>query len=167
MPNFASVRAAGVSLALLAGCSRQPDVAAGRFEARMEGVAAETVGGAARFCPSGRGGSVSMLSDDGRFGVLLHITQVKTGKARLTDLREYDPEQPKTIAVDMFVPPDAGGEPYITGGTLTITTADSTSARGTFQLSSRPADASGGASTPALSVRGAFSARYSENCGGG
>jgi|GEM_PF-4852035 len=152
--------AALVGLVLLAGCSRAPDVAAGRFEARMEGAAAETVSGGARLCAFMRGGTVSMVSDDKRFGMQFHGTYLEAGRAPLVDVKQHDPEQPRTVSVALFTP---AGEPYVTGGTLRITSADSASVRGTFQVKTRPAEGEGGAS---MTISGAFATRLADpDCG--
>lgn len=156
-----SRRLAGLSVLLLfAACAGQPDVRAGRFQVRMEGAAAETFSGTARFCPGGRGGTVSLLSDDQRFGLVVHGMQFAVGSAPVTDVQEFDPEQPRPVAVDLFIP---GGEPYVTGGTLRITAADSASVRGTFRISTRPAAGADSASAPSL--EGSFSAPKANDCG--
>lgn len=147
-------------LLLFATCARQPDVHAGRFQVRMEGAAAETFSGTARFCPGGRGGTVSLLSDDQRFGLVLHGMQFAAGRPLVIDVQEFDPEQQRTVAVDLFVP---GGEPYVTGGTLRITAAESASVRGTFRISTRPAEGAAPASAPSL--EGSFSAPRANDCG--
>jgi hypothetical protein len=155
------MRIAGLSaLLLITACARQPDVAAGRFEVRLEGAVAETFSGTARFCPGGIGGTVSLLSDDGRFGLQLHAMQLAAGRALIVDVRDFDPEQPRSVGVDLFIP---GGEPYAAGGTLRITAADPASVRGSFRISTR--DTTEPASASAPSVAGSFYARRANDCG--
>lgn len=154
------MRPAGLAVLLLFAACARSDVDAGRFEVRLQGAATETFSGTARFCPGGRGGTVSLLSDDERFGLVLHGMRFTVGRAPVTDVQEFDPEQPRTLAVDLFVP---GGEPYVAGGTVRITAADSGSVRGTFRISTRPTAGAAAASAPSL--EGSFSAPKANDCG--
>lgn len=77
-------------------------------------------------------------------------------------MRNYDPERPQVVGVDIFVPADA--DPFVIGRTMRITHADSAVIRGTVRVSGGPAGADT-AYAPAFEIEGVFAASCKQNCG--